>query len=52
MWPIILIFQLILNSDGIYLSSYNKSFKALSLKKSNFRIIGSAHNSKRNLYEN
>ena len=35
-----------LNSDGIYLSSYNKSFKALSLKKSNFRIIGSAHSQK------
>ena len=33
-----------LNSDGIYLSSYNKSFKALNLKKSNFKIIGSAHN--------
>ena len=32
-----------LNSDGIYLSSYNKSFKALNLKKLNYRIIGSAH---------
>ena len=35
-----------LNSDGIYLSSYNKSFKALSLKKLNFGIIGSAHSQK------
>ena len=35
-----------LNSDGIYLSSFNKSFKALSLKKFNFRIIGSAHSQK------
>ena len=32
-----------LNSDGIYLSSYNKSFKALNLVRSNFDIIGSAH---------
>jgi len=34
----------LLNSDGVYLSSYNKSFKALNLKKINFQIIGSAHN--------
>ena len=33
-----------LNSDGIYLSSYNKSLKALSFKNKNFHIIGSAHN--------
>ena len=33
----------LLNSDGIYLSSYNKSFKALNLKNSKFKIIGSAH---------
>ena len=33
-----------LNSDGIYLSSYNKSFKPLNIIKSNFDIIGSAHN--------
>ena len=33
-----------LNSDGIYLSSYNKTFKALNLDKSKFNIIGSAHN--------
>ena len=32
-----------LRSDGVYLSSYNKSFKALSLEKLNFKIIGSAH---------
>jgi len=33
-----------LNSDGVYLSSYNKSFKALNNKRPNFKIIGSAHN--------
>ena len=33
-----------LNSDGLYLSSFNKSYKALFFKKSNFKIIGSAHN--------
>ncbi len=31
-------------SDGIYLSSFNRSFKALNLLRSNFKIIGSAHN--------
>ena len=36
----------LLNSDGIYLSSYNRTYKALHLKKVNFDIIGSAHNSK------
>jgi thiamine monophosphate synthase len=36
--------SILLNSDGIYVSSYNKSFKALNLKKSKFNIIGSAHN--------
>jgi thiamine-phosphate pyrophosphorylase len=35
-----------INADGIYLSSYNKSFKTLYLKKFNFNIIGSAHNLK------
>jgi|TARA_B110000211_G_scaffold228334_1_gene284390 thiamine-phosphate pyrophosphorylase len=35
-----------LNSDGIYLSAYNKTFKALNLKKLNYKIIGSAHNVK------
>ena len=35
-----------LSSDGLFLSSYNKSLKGLSVKKSNFRIIGSAHSSK------
>jgi thiamine monophosphate synthase len=34
----------LLHSDGIYLSSYNKSFKALNFKNSKFKIIGSAHN--------
>jgi thiamine-phosphate pyrophosphorylase len=35
-----------LNADGVYLSSYNKSFKALSQRKPHFQIIGSAHNLK------
>jgi thiamine-phosphate pyrophosphorylase len=35
-----------LNSDGIYLSSFNKSFRCLNYKKANFDIIGSAHNFK------
>ena len=34
----------LLKSDGIYLSSHNKTFKGLHFKKNNFRIIGSAHN--------
>ena len=33
-----------LNSDGVYLSSYNKELKFLNYKKLNFDIIGSAHN--------
>lgn len=36
----------LIKSDGIYLSSYNCSFKHLNLKKLNFDIIGSAHNFK------
>ena len=35
-----------LNSDGIYLSSFNKELKFLNFKKKNFEIIGSAHNLK------
>ena len=35
-----------LNSDGIYLSSYNKSFKPLLFKKLRLHIIGSAHSKK------
>jgi len=35
-----------LNSDGLYLSSFNKKPKSLNYKKSNFEIIGSAHNYK------
>ena len=35
-----------LGADGIYLSSYNKSFRPLSLKRSKFHIIGSAHSNK------
>jgi thiamine monophosphate synthase len=38
---------ILLNSDGIYLSSYNKRLKFLNYKKSNFEIIGSAHNLKK-----
>ena len=33
-----------LNSDGIYLSSFNKSLSSLVYKRVNFEIIGSAHN--------
>ena len=36
----------LLNSDGIYMSAFNKSLKPLSLKKPNFNLIGSAHNLK------
>ena len=32
-----------LNSDGIYLSSFNKSLNSLSYKRLNYEIIGSAH---------
>jgi thiamine monophosphate synthase len=35
---------ILLKSDGIYLSSFNKELKFLSYKKINFEIIGSAHN--------
>ncbi len=35
-----------LNSDGIYLSSFNKNLNYLNYKKPNFKIIGSAHNFK------
>ena len=35
-----------LSSDGLYLSSYNKSLKSLSQRKRNFKIIGSAHSNK------
>ena len=34
----------LLNSDGIYLSSFNKNLRSLSLKRPNFKLIGSAHN--------
>ena len=34
----------LLKADGLYISSYNKSFKCLFLKNLNFTIIGSAHN--------
>ncbi len=35
-----------LNSDGIYLSSFNKDLKYLNYKKLQFNLIGSAHNYK------
>ena len=35
-----------LSSDGIYLSSYNNSYKPLLFKTSKFHIIGSAHSNK------
>ena len=38
--------SVLLKADGIYLSSSNNDFKSLFLKKSNFKIIGSAHNLK------
>ena len=34
---------IILKSDGIYISSFNKDLKFLNYKKTNFEIIGSAH---------
>ena len=34
------------NSDGIYISASNKSYKSLNLNKTRFKIIGSAHNIK------
>ncbi len=35
-----------LNSDGIYISSFNKKLNCLNFRKKNFQIIGSAHNFK------
>ena len=35
-----------LNSDGIYVSSFNKNLNVLSYKKTQYEIIGSAHNFK------
>ena len=35
--------SVLLNSDGIYLSSYNKTYKSLNIIKKKFEIIGSAH---------
>ena len=37
------ILAIFLNSDGIYLSSFNKSLRCLNYKKLNYEIIGSAH---------
>ena len=36
----------LLRSDGIYLSSFNKNLISLNYKKTNFNVIGSAHNIK------
>ena len=36
----------ILSADGVYLSSYNNTYKSLNLKRQNFQLIGSAHNLK------
>ena len=38
--------SVLLNSDGIYLSSHNRELKILNYRKLNFEIIGSAHNLK------
>ena len=40
-----------INSDGIYLSSFNKELKFLNYKKKKFEIIGSAHNFKEIMYK-
>ena len=36
----------LLKADGIYVSAHNRSLRFLNYKKSNFEIIGSAHNFK------
>ena len=38
--------NVLLKTDGIYLSSYNKSFRSLFFKDNRKTIIGSAHNTK------
>ena len=35
-----------MKADGIYISAYNKDIRISLLKKSNYKIIGSAHNIK------
>ncbi len=37
---------LILKSDGIYLSAYNRDLSIIRLKNSKYKVIGSAHNIK------
>ena len=37
---------ILLKSDGLYISAFNKSFKQLNLMKLNKKILGSAHNFK------
>ena len=37
---------ILLKSDGIYISAFNKSFTHLNLIRRNFEVIGSAHNQK------
>ena len=34
---------ILLNSDGMYISSFNRDLKCLNYKRLNFEIIGSAH---------
>ena len=34
----------LIKADGLYISSYNKSFKNLCFRRKNFSFIGSAHN--------
>ena len=35
-----------LKADGLYISAHNKNLRLVNLKKSNYKIIGSAHNIK------
>ena len=35
---------ILLKSDGVYLSSFNKDLRVLNYRKPSFKIIGSAHN--------
>ncbi len=36
----------LLKADGLYISAYNSNLRLVKLKKSNYKIIGSAHNIK------
>ena len=37
---------ILLKSDGVYISAYNKGFEQLNLRRLNKKILGSAHNLK------